>query len=80
MVREWKWAPYVGVWGAWGLQWEKGRDREKSTGSRGPGRQEGPRGRPQASPDRAVLRRYLLRTVLGLGCGGKARGISGLKR
>lgn len=39
---------------------------------------EGPRAGALASPDRVVLRSYGLRAVLGLGGGGKARGVSGL--
>ena len=38
----------------------------------------GPRAGALASPDRVVLRSYGLRAVLGLGGGGKARGVSGL--
>lgn len=38
----------------------------------------GAAGRAPASPDRVVLRGHRLRAVLGLGGGGKARGVSGL--
>lgn len=42
------------------------------------GRGRGPRTGALASPDWVVLRSYWLRAVLGLGGGGKARGVSGL--
>lgn len=39
----------------------------------------GPRGgATTASPDRVLIRSYRLRAILGLGGGGKARGVSGL--
>lgn len=61
----------------------RGKRTQASRGPHGrdaPGGRGGRRGRggAPASPDRVVLRGYRLRAVLGLGGGGKARGVSGL--
>lgn len=52
-------------------EWAMRRRAEPGGGAAG-------RGAVPVSPDRVVLRSYGLRAVLGLGGGGKARGVSGL--
>lgn len=59
---------------------ERARGARLGSSRVGPGDGDGagPRGRASASPDRVMIRSYRLRAVLGLGGGGKARGVSGL--